>query len=184
MPSIDAGSDIDNGTVTTLLFSLAGGLIALITLVFSLLFLVVPYANTSLSPRLTLFRDDPVVWRSFAYFVAVFVFLTVSGLSLSDDSEVSVLRRGHRPAARARRRRRCSQRAVRLLLKVPTWDDYLAIGIDELMPYVGSAPLARRRLVEMIDDLVAEAPPPRRAALEARQLELGLPSALTDRTMT
>ena len=83
MPSLDAGPDIDNDTVTTLLFSLAGGLIALITLVFSLLFLVVPYANTSLSPRLTLFRDDPVVWRSFAFFVAVFVFLTVSGLSLS-----------------------------------------------------------------------------------------------------
>ena len=90
MPSLDAGPDIDNDTVTTLLFSLASGLIALITLVFSLLFLVVPYANTSLSPRLTLFRDDPVVWRSFAFFVAVFVFLTVSGLGLSGDREVSV----------------------------------------------------------------------------------------------
>ena len=365
MPSLDAGPDIDNDTVTTLLFSLAGGLIALITLVFSLLFLVVPYANTSLSPRLTLFRDDPVVWRSFAFFVAVFVFLTVSGLSLSGDREVSVyvavialllvliaaaavrtlqfrayrslqfggtimditaagarligvlyqdairtdspvhddlppvtadvrwprglcilrqvdvphllqlatrsnavvevrvgvgdeLRRDvvvmvvrghpagdHTSSGRLLRmveagadrtfdqdplfafrllvdialrslssaindpisavqaiggvhamlhalidrdldigRVADSSSEVRVLLKVPTWDDYLAIGIDELMPYVGSAPLARRRLTEMIDHLVAEAPPPRRAALEARQLELGLPSALTDRTMT
>ena len=91
MPSIDAGSDIDNATVTTLPFSLAGGLIALIALVFSLLFLVVPYADTGLTPRLTLFRDDPVVWRSFAYFVALFVQTTVSGLALSNDSEVSVL---------------------------------------------------------------------------------------------
>ena len=330
MPSLDAGPDIDNDTVTTLLFSLAGGLIALITLVFSLLFLVVPYANTSLSPRLTLFRDDPVVWRSFAFFVAVFVFLTVSGLSLSGDREVSVyvavialllvliaaaavrtlqfrayrslqfggtimditaagarligvlyqdairtdspvrddlppvtadvrwprglcilrqvdvphllqlatrsnavvevrvgvgdeLRRdvvvmvvrGHpagdhtssgrllrmvevgadrtfdqdplfafRLLARHRPAQPVSDRdldigrvadsssEVRVLLKVPTWDDYLAIGIDELMPYVGSAPLARRRLTEMIDHLVAEAPAQRAAALEARRSDL------------
>ena len=256
MPSLDAGPDIDNDTVTTLLFSLAGGLIALITLVFSLLFLVVPYANTSLSPRLTLFHDDPVVWRSFAFFVAVFVFLTVSGLSLSGDREVSVYVavialllvliaaaavrtlqfRAYRSlqfggtimditAAGARLIGVLYQDAIRTdspvrddlppvtadvrwprglcilrqidvphLLQLATRSnavvevrvgvDYLAIGIDELMPYVGSAPLARRRLTEMIDHLVAEAPPPRRAALEARQLELGLPSALTDRTMT
>ena len=37
------------------------------------------------------------------------------------------------------------------------------------MPYVGSAPLARRRLAEMIDHLVAEAPAQRAAALEARR---------------
>jgi uncharacterized membrane protein len=91
MPEIDVGSDVDNVRVSSLFFSLAGGLIALVALVFSLLFLVVPYANTSLTPRLTLFRDDPVVWRAFAFFVAVLVFLSVSGIVLSNDSEVSFL---------------------------------------------------------------------------------------------
>ena len=58
-------------------------LIVIQALVFSLLFLVVPYANTSLTPRLTLFRENPVVWHSFAFFVAVFVFLSVGGMAVS-----------------------------------------------------------------------------------------------------
>jgi formate hydrogenlyase subunit 4 len=41
---------------------------------FSLLFLVVQWAFSSLSPRLNLFRDDPIVWRTFAFAIGVFVF--------------------------------------------------------------------------------------------------------------
>jgi uncharacterized membrane protein len=88
---IDVGADVDSDRVASLFFSLTGGLVALIALVFSLLFLVVPYANTSLTPRLTLFRDNPIVWHSFAYFVGVFVFLSVGGLVVTNDSEVSFL---------------------------------------------------------------------------------------------
>jgi uncharacterized membrane protein len=61
---------------------------------------------------------------------------------------------------------------VRVILPVPTWDDYLAIGIDELTPYLGPFPQARTRLVQMVDDLIAEAPPARREALEARRAAL------------
>jgi uncharacterized membrane protein len=91
MPVIDAGPDIDNQRVSTLMFSLAGGIFAVLAVVFSLLFLVVPYANTTLTPRLTLFREDPVVWRSFAFFIAVFVFCSVSGIVLESDEVVSVI---------------------------------------------------------------------------------------------
>lgn len=89
MSAIDAGPDVDGGQVISLFFSLAGGLIAFIALVFSLLFLVVPYANTTLTPRLTLFRDDPVVWHSFAFFAALFVFLSTTGMVLNHDDEIS-----------------------------------------------------------------------------------------------
>ena len=37
----------------------------LVSIIFSLLFLVVRRACSSLSPRLNLFRDDPIVWRTF-----------------------------------------------------------------------------------------------------------------------
>jgi len=43
------------------------GVLGLVSIIFSLLFLVGQWAFGSLSPRLTLFRDDPIVWRTFAF---------------------------------------------------------------------------------------------------------------------
>jgi uncharacterized membrane protein len=91
MPLIDVSPFIRNARVTSLFFAFAGGLIALIAVVFSLLFLVVPYANSSLTPRLTLFRDNPFVWHAFSFFIGVFVFLTASGIALGNDDRVSFL---------------------------------------------------------------------------------------------
>jgi uncharacterized membrane protein len=347
MPELDAEPHVDGGRIATMMFSFAGGLIALITVVFSLLFLVVPAVNTSLTPRLTLFRDDPVVWRSFAFFVGLFVFFSASGFALSNDEEVSylvavlavllvlaaafsmrtlqfhayrslqfgptiiditdagerllgvlyedeldardgpagvlplvetemrwpnglcVLRqidvpnlvefattadavvdvrvrvgeelrrdvvvfavRGNAAADPERLWRMIETGAdrsfdqdplfafrllvdialrsvssaindpitavqaiagihqllhdlidrdldigrvadaggrVRVVVNVPSWEDYLAVGVDEIAPYVGSTPQVERRLAEMLDALLAEAPPPRRPALEARR---------------
>ncbi len=47
-------------------------------------FLVVQWAFSSLSPRLNLFRDDPIVWRTFGFAIGVFVFsvATTAGESL------------------------------------------------------------------------------------------------------
>ena len=91
VPLIDYSPHVDASRVVGLYYSLATGLIALIAVVFSLLFLVVPYANTSLTPRLTLFRDNPIVWHSFSFFVGAFVFLAVGGLTLSNDEQVGYL---------------------------------------------------------------------------------------------
>jgi uncharacterized membrane protein len=62
-----------------------------VTVIFSLLFLVVQWAFTSLSPRLTLFRDDPIVWRTFAFAVGVFVFSVTAALVIGDQDKVSVI---------------------------------------------------------------------------------------------
>ena len=347
VPELDAEPHVDSARITTMMFSFAGGLIALITIVFSLLFLVVPAVNTSLTPRLTLFRDDPVVWRSFALFVGLFVFFSTSGLVLSNDDDVSYVvavlaivlvlaaaasvrtlqfrayrslqfgativditaagerllgvlyedelgpqgsERAELPPVVAEVRwpgglgilrqidvphlvqfatiaeavvevrvavgeelRRdvvvfavrggsgehherlfrtvetgpdrsfdqdplfafrllvdialrslssavndpitavqaiagvhellhvvmhrdldiglvdAADGRLRVVVKVPTWDDYLAAGVDEITPYVDKAPQARRRLAEMVDALLAEAPAPRRPALESRR---------------
>lgn len=74
-----------------LLFSLGFGVIGLVSLIFSLLFLVVQWAATTFTPRLGLFRDDPLVWRTFAFALGVFVFCMTSALSLGTRTDVSVM---------------------------------------------------------------------------------------------
>jgi uncharacterized membrane protein len=67
------------------------GTLGLVSVIFSLLFLVVQWAFGSLSPRLNLFRDDPVVWRTFGVAVGVFVFSVTAALVIANDQQVSVI---------------------------------------------------------------------------------------------
>ncbi len=91
VPLLSSGPMVRDTTVRPLLYGMAGGLISFIALVFSLLFLVVQFGNTTVSPRLTLFRDDPLVWHSFGFFTAVFVFCTTAGVRVgSPQGEVTV----------------------------------------------------------------------------------------------
>ena len=48
-------------------------------------------AFSSLSPRLNLFRDDPIVWRTFAFAIGVFVFSVTTALVIGDQQKVSVI---------------------------------------------------------------------------------------------
>ena len=63
----------------------------MVTIIFSLLFGVVQWAFSSLSPRLNLFRDDPIVWLTFALAVGVFVFSVTAALVIGDQQKVSVI---------------------------------------------------------------------------------------------
>jgi uncharacterized membrane protein len=51
----------------------------------------VQWAFSSLSPRLNLFRDDPIVWRTFGLAIGVFVFSVTAALVIGNDPEVSVI---------------------------------------------------------------------------------------------
>ncbi|MCM2416848.1 DUF2254 family protein [Streptomyces sp. RKAG293] len=73
-----------------LLFALGFGVIGLVSIIFSLLFLVVQWAATTFTPRLGLFRDDPIVWRTFAFSLGVFVFCIAAALSIISRTEVSI----------------------------------------------------------------------------------------------
>ena len=91
LPRITFESTVASSRVTDALVAVGFGVLGLVTVIFSLLFLVVQWAFTSLSPRLTLFRDDPIVWRTFAFAVGVFVFSVTTALVIGDQQKVSVI---------------------------------------------------------------------------------------------
>jgi uncharacterized membrane protein len=74
LPRITAEPTVASSRVTETLIGVGFGVLGLVTVIFSLLFLVVQWAFSSLSPRLNLFRDDPIVWRTFGLAIGVFVF--------------------------------------------------------------------------------------------------------------
>ncbi|MCX5390550.1 DUF2254 family protein [Streptomyces sp. NBC_00094] len=90
MPTVELHPLTESGPVVTLLFTIGFGVISLITIIYSLLFLVVQWAATTFTPRLGLFRDDPIVWRTFAFAVGVFVFCATAGLTIGNREQVSV----------------------------------------------------------------------------------------------
>jgi uncharacterized membrane protein len=56
----------------------------------------------------------------------------------------------------------------RVLLRLPSWEDYVSVALDEIIAIVGSSPLVRRRVERLLTELVAIAPADREPALEAR----------------
>ena len=91
LPRITLESTVASTRVTDALVAVGFGVLGLVTVIFSLLFLVVQWAFSSLSPRLNLFRDDPIVWRTFAFAVGVFVFSVTTALVIGDQEKVSVI---------------------------------------------------------------------------------------------
>ena len=91
LPRISTGPSVASTRVTEALVTIGFGTLGLVSVIFSLLFLVVQWAFGSLSPRLNLFRDDPIVWRTFGVAVGVFVFSVTAALVVANDSQVSVI---------------------------------------------------------------------------------------------
>ena len=91
LPRITAAPTVASSRVTETLIGVGFGVLGLVSIIFSLLFLVVQWAFSSLSPRLNLFRDDPIVWRTFGLAVGVFVFSVTAALVIGNDPEVSVI---------------------------------------------------------------------------------------------
>ena len=91
LPRISIGPSVASTRVTEALTAIGFGTLGLVTVIFSLLFLVVQWAFGSLSPRLNLFRDDPIVWRTFGVAIGVFVFSVTAALAIANDPQVSVI---------------------------------------------------------------------------------------------
>jgi uncharacterized membrane protein len=87
LPRIESGPQIATGTAQPYLFSVAGAHILFITLVVSLLFLMIQYATTIFTPRLTIFRDDPRVGRAFVAFIGAFIYSAVAGLQMGEGGK-------------------------------------------------------------------------------------------------
>lgn len=90
-PKIHVGFMLPGNRAIELLLAVGAGTVTFIGLVFSLLFLVVQFGSTSYTPRLSLFRDSPVVWHAFAFFTAVIVYSFAAVLAIGRAEEASGL---------------------------------------------------------------------------------------------
>lgn len=63
----------------------------------------------------------------------------------------------------------------RLLLRLPTWEDYVAVALDEIIAIDGSSWQVRRRMDRLLTDLIAIAPAERAEPLRARRIERAQP---------
>ncbi|MFF0885324.1 DUF2254 domain-containing protein [Streptomyces sp. NPDC003456] len=90
-PLMTAGPRADTDRVVGVLFTLGFGVISLVSIIYSVLFLVVQFSASTFTPRLTLFRDEPIVWRTFAFAIGVFVFCVTSAVAVGSRKTVSAL---------------------------------------------------------------------------------------------
>ena len=91
LPRISTDTSVASTRVIQTLVGVGFGVLGLVSLIFTLLFLVAQWAFGSLSPRLNLFRDDPIVWRTFGLAIGVFVFSVTAALAIGNDQKVSVV---------------------------------------------------------------------------------------------
>ena len=89
LPQVHVGYDIPVSEAVPMLVSVGAATVTFIGVVFSLLFLVVQFGSTTFTPRLTLFRDAPVVWRAFAFYVGVVAYSFTAALVIGGDEKVS-----------------------------------------------------------------------------------------------
>jgi uncharacterized membrane protein len=91
VPKITVSPLVSSGKIVDLLFTAAVTVISLVTVIYSLLFLVVQWVSGTFSIRLALFRENPIVWRAFAYAIGLFVFCFTAAFSIGNDPKVSVV---------------------------------------------------------------------------------------------
>jgi uncharacterized membrane protein len=65
-----------------------------------------------------------------------------------------------------------SDGVTRVILCLPTWDDYLAVALDESIALPSRSPNVTGRLARLLDGLAAIAPPSRQPSLDARRRQL------------
>lgn len=90
-PLVTGGPTVGSSQVDAVFAGIAGGLIALVSVVYALLFLVIQFGATTHSPRLNLFRDSPLVWHAFGIFVGSIAYVSTALLANPPDQQVSIL---------------------------------------------------------------------------------------------
>jgi uncharacterized membrane protein len=61
-----------------------------------------------------------------------------------------------------------SDGTARLMLKVPTWEDYVSVALDEIIGMGNGSHLVRDRVCRLLEQLLPLAPPQHRAPIEVR----------------
>jgi uncharacterized membrane protein len=91
VPRVSVGSPVPTSRATEMLVAVGGGFVPFIGIVYSMLFLVVQFGSTTFTPRLNLFRDDPIVWHAFSFFTAVIVFAFTAAFEIGFASHTTLL---------------------------------------------------------------------------------------------
>jgi uncharacterized membrane protein len=90
MPFIEGGATVRASRAGQILTAVGFGILGLVTVIYSLLFLVVQSSNTTFTPRLNLFQDDPWIWRTYALALGLFAYSMSAFLQMGDAIKVSV----------------------------------------------------------------------------------------------
>ena len=91
IPRISVGSPVPTSKATEMLVAVGAGFVPFIGIVYSMLFLVVQFGSTTFTPRLNLFRDDPIVWHAFSFFTAVIVFAFTAAFAIGSEPHTTLL---------------------------------------------------------------------------------------------
>ena len=73
-----------------------------------------------------------------------------------------------------------SDGTIRVELVLPTWDDYLAVALDEIIALPALSPNVSRRILRLLDELAVITPPSRQPEIEARRRQLHDPGRTPD----
>ncbi|MBC3840683.1 DUF2254 domain-containing protein [Streptacidiphilus sp. 4-A2] len=84
------GPRVSASRTIEVLGGLSIAILGITSVIFSLLFLVAQWVAGSFSPRLALFRSDPVVWRVFAFMVWLLAFAVSATLTIGSRTTVSL----------------------------------------------------------------------------------------------
>ena len=90
LPRIHSGATVPTSRTVEVLGAVGFGILGLVSLIYSLLFLVVQSSNTTLTPRLNLFQDDPWIWRTYAVALGLFAFSMSAFLAIGGAEKVTV----------------------------------------------------------------------------------------------
>jgi uncharacterized membrane protein len=91
IPRISVGSPVPTSKASEMLVAVGAGFVPFIGIVYSMLFLVVQFGSTTFTPRLNLFRDDPIVWHAFSFFTAVIVFAFTAAFKIGTAPHTTLL---------------------------------------------------------------------------------------------
>jgi uncharacterized membrane protein len=91
LPRIHGGPTVPTSRTVEVLGAVGFGILGLVSVIYSLLFLVVQSSNTTFTPRLNLFQDDPWLWRTYAVALGLFAFSMSAFLEIGGASQVTVV---------------------------------------------------------------------------------------------
>ena len=91
VPLITVGKQLNSRDVVTMLSGAAAGLLTVGSVVYALLFLVVQFAANSQSPRLNLFRDQPLVWHTLGLVLGTLIYFLTCAMVAGDEATTTVL---------------------------------------------------------------------------------------------